>query len=190
MNTFSAYPYAAVAAVVDVDVQTGFVKIVKYCTVHDCGNVINPQIVETQHYGSVVQGLGAAIYEQILYNEEGQLVTSSLMDYKVPTVEEVPEYSSRPSGDTEPVLTSGHQRRGRNRHARAAAGFWRAPSRMPSRSSVWKFATRHTRRKEFLASSVGKPNDATGDRVAPRLLWRTRPRCDWLQRDRWTVNHA
>jgi carbon-monoxide dehydrogenase large subunit len=91
MNTFSAYPYAAVVAVVDVDVETGFIKIVKYCTVHDCGNIINPQIVETQHYGSVVQGIGAAIYEQILYNEEGQLVTASLMDYKVPTVEEVPD---------------------------------------------------------------------------------------------------
>jgi aerobic carbon-monoxide dehydrogenase large subunit len=91
MNTFSAYPYAAVVAVVDVDVETGFVKIVKYCTVHDCGNILNPQIVETQHYGSVVQGIGAAIYEQILYNEDGQLVTASLMDYKVPTVEEVPD---------------------------------------------------------------------------------------------------
>ena len=91
MNTFSTYPYAAVVAVVDVDVETGFVKIVKYCTVHDCGNMLNPQIVETQHRGSVVQGIGAAIYEQIVYDEDGQLVTASLMDYKVPTVEEVPD---------------------------------------------------------------------------------------------------
>jgi aerobic carbon-monoxide dehydrogenase large subunit len=91
MNTFSAYPYAAVVAVVDVDINTGFIKVVKYCTVHDCGNIINPQIVETQHFGSVVQGIGAAIYEQIVYNEDGQLVTASLMDYKVPTVEEVPD---------------------------------------------------------------------------------------------------
>ncbi|MGH7847209.1 MAG: xanthine dehydrogenase family protein molybdopterin-binding subunit [Candidatus Binatia bacterium] len=91
LNSFSTYPYAAVVAAVDVDVETGVLKIVKYCTVHDCGNVINPQIVETQHRGSVVQGIGAAIYEQILYDEEGQLLTASLMDYKVPTVEEVPE---------------------------------------------------------------------------------------------------
>lgn len=91
MNTFSAYPYAAVAAVVDVDIDTGFINIVKYCTVHDCGNILNPQIVETQHYGSVVQGVGAALYEQIVYDEDGQLLTSSLMDYKVPTVEEVPD---------------------------------------------------------------------------------------------------
>jgi carbon-monoxide dehydrogenase large subunit len=91
LNSFSTYPYAAVVAAVDVDVETGVVKIVKYCTVHDCGNMINPQIVETQHRGSVVQGIGAAIYEQILYDEEGQLLTASLMDYKVPTVEEVPD---------------------------------------------------------------------------------------------------
>lgn len=91
MNTFSAYPYAAIVAVVEVDIETGFIKIVKYCTVHDCGTVINPQIVETQHYGSVVQGIGGAMYEQILYDEEGQLLTSSLMDYKLPTAEEVPD---------------------------------------------------------------------------------------------------
>ncbi|HWP57027.1 MAG TPA: xanthine dehydrogenase family protein molybdopterin-binding subunit [Candidatus Acidoferrales bacterium] len=91
MNTFSTYPYAAIVAVVDVDIETGFVKIVRYCTVHDCGNIINPQIVETQHYGSVVQGIGAAIYEHIVYDDEGQLLTASLMDYKVPTVEEVPD---------------------------------------------------------------------------------------------------
>jgi len=90
MNTFSSYPYAAIVAVVDVDIQTGFVRIVKYCTVHDCGTMINPQIVETQHYGSVVQGIGGAIYEEIRYDQEGQLVTSTLMDYTIPTVKEVP----------------------------------------------------------------------------------------------------
>jgi aerobic carbon-monoxide dehydrogenase large subunit len=91
MNTFSAYPYAAIVAIVDVDIGTGFVNIVKYCTVHDCGNIINPQIVETQHFGSVIQGIGAAMYEQIVYDDDGQLATASLMDYKVPTVEEVPD---------------------------------------------------------------------------------------------------
>src|SRR5438093_3579579 len=47
MNTFSSYPYAAIVAVVDVDVEIGFIKIIRYCTVHDCGNMINPQIVDT-----------------------------------------------------------------------------------------------------------------------------------------------
>jgi carbon-monoxide dehydrogenase large subunit len=91
MNTFSSYPYAAVVAVVDVDVETGFVKIVKYFTVHDCGNMINPRIVNTQHYGCVVQGIGAALYEELVYDADGQLLTSTLMDYRLPTVQEVPE---------------------------------------------------------------------------------------------------
>ena len=91
MNTFSSYPYAAIVAVVDVDVETGFIKIIRYCTVHDCGNMINPQIVDTQQQGSIMQGIGAALYEELRYDEEGQLLTSTLMDYRLPSVEEVPE---------------------------------------------------------------------------------------------------
>lgn len=91
MNTFSSYPYAAVVAVVDVDIETGFVKIVKYCTVHDCGNMINPQIVDTQHQGSVMQGIGAALYEELRYDDDGQLLSSTFMDYHLPSAEEVPD---------------------------------------------------------------------------------------------------
>jgi carbon-monoxide dehydrogenase large subunit len=91
MNTFSSYPYAAIVACVDVDVETGFIKIVRYCTVHDCGNMINPQIVDTQQQGSIVQGIGAALYEELRYDEDGQLLTSTFMDYRLPSVEEVPD---------------------------------------------------------------------------------------------------
>jgi carbon-monoxide dehydrogenase large subunit len=91
MNTFSSYPYAGVIAVVDVDIETGFVKIVRYCTVHDCGNMINPQIVDTQQQGSIMQGIGAALYEELRYDEEGRLLSSTFMDYRLPCAEEVPE---------------------------------------------------------------------------------------------------
>jgi CO/xanthine dehydrogenase Mo-binding subunit len=91
MNTFSSYPYAAVIAVVDVDVETGMIKIVRYCTVHDCGNMINPQIVDTQQQGSIMQGIGAALYEELRYSEDGQLLSSTFMDYRLPSAEEVPE---------------------------------------------------------------------------------------------------
>ncbi|HEX2928730.1 MAG TPA: molybdopterin cofactor-binding domain-containing protein, partial [Candidatus Binatia bacterium] len=91
MNTFSSYPYAAVIAVVDVDIETGFIKIVRYCTVHDCGNMINPQIVDTQQQGSIMQGIGAALYEELRYDEDGQLLASTFMDYRLPSAEEVPE---------------------------------------------------------------------------------------------------
>jgi carbon-monoxide dehydrogenase large subunit len=91
MNTFSSYPYAAVIAVVDVDIETGMIKIVRYCTVHDCGNMINPQIVDTQQQGSIMQGIGAALYEELRYGEDGQLLSSTFMDYRLPSAEEVPE---------------------------------------------------------------------------------------------------
>lgn len=89
-NRYSTYAYAAVLAIVDVDVETGFVKPQKYYAVHDCGNMINPQIVETQYYGGTVQGIGAAMYEEIKYDDEGQLLTPTLMEYKLPTVNETP----------------------------------------------------------------------------------------------------
>src|SRR5258706_13698577 len=91
MNTFSSYPYAAVIAVVDVDVETGMIKIVKYFTVHDCGNMINPQIVDTQQQGSIMQGIGAALYEELRYDEDGQLLSSTFMVYRLPSAVEVPE---------------------------------------------------------------------------------------------------
>ena len=91
MNTFSSYPYAAVIAVVDVDIETGMVKIVRYSTVHDCGNMINPQIVDTQQQGSIMQGIGAALYEELRYDDDGQLLSSTFMDYRLPSAEEVPE---------------------------------------------------------------------------------------------------
>jgi CO/xanthine dehydrogenase Mo-binding subunit len=93
MNTFSSYPYAAVITVVDVDVETGMIKIVKYFTVHDCGNMINPQIVDTQQQGSIMQGIGAALYEELRYDADGQLLSSTFMDYRLPSVEEVPDFA-------------------------------------------------------------------------------------------------
>ncbi|MBI4214047.1 MAG: xanthine dehydrogenase family protein [Chloroflexi bacterium] len=89
-NEFSSYPYEAVIAVVDVDTETGVVEIVKYVSVHDCGNMINPRIVTTQHMGSIAQGLGTALYEEVLYDEDGKLLTGTFMDYLLPTAQEIP----------------------------------------------------------------------------------------------------
>ena len=78
------------ACIVEVDPETCMAKILKYVVVHDCGKVINPLIVEGQIHGGVAQGIGNAFYEQIVYNEEGQLLTASFMDYLIPTAMEVP----------------------------------------------------------------------------------------------------
>jgi len=75
---------------VEVDPETGMVEVQKYCVVDDCGTRLNPATVEGQTEGSVVQGLGAALLEEYVYDEEGQLLTSTFMDYLLPTVKEVP----------------------------------------------------------------------------------------------------
>lgn len=92
VGMFSSVPYDANVAMVEVDVETGQLKILKYVSVHDCGNIINPAIVEGQHRGALVHGLGGALYEEIIYNEDGQLLTENFKDYLVPGSLEVPVF--------------------------------------------------------------------------------------------------
>lgn len=79
------------AAVVEVDATTGEIHILKYVVVEDCGKVINPLVVEGQVWGGVAQGLGGAMYEHLVYDDNGQLLTASFMDYLVPSALEMPE---------------------------------------------------------------------------------------------------
>ena len=78
------------AMVVEVDPETAQVEIKRYVVVHDCGRVINPMIVEGQIQGGVAHGIGNAFYEQLVYDEEGQLLNASFMDYLLPTATDVP----------------------------------------------------------------------------------------------------
>ena len=76
---------------VDVDLQTGVVRIPRYIVVEDCGEVINPAIVEGQIRGGVAQGIGAVLYEKSTYDDEGQFQAGTFMDYLIPTAAEIPE---------------------------------------------------------------------------------------------------
>lgn len=78
------------AMIVEVDPETFTLKILKYVVVHDCGPLINPLIVEGQVHGGVAQGIGNAFYEQLVYDETGQLMNASFMDYLLPTSTDVP----------------------------------------------------------------------------------------------------
>jgi CO/xanthine dehydrogenase Mo-binding subunit len=78
------------AAVVETDPETAEIKVLRYCVVHDCGTIINPMIVEGQVHGGVGQGIGGALYERIVYDEAGQLVNASFMDFLMPYASEVP----------------------------------------------------------------------------------------------------
>jgi carbon-monoxide dehydrogenase large subunit len=84
------YASAVHVAEVEVDVGTGHVKLRRYVVAHDCGKVINPMIVEGQVHGGVAQGVGGALFEEMVYDEEGQLLTGTFMDYLVPTAMELP----------------------------------------------------------------------------------------------------
>jgi carbon-monoxide dehydrogenase large subunit len=86
----TVYPYATHACVVEVIADTGEVRVLRYVVAEDCGRVINPLIVEGQAHGAIAQGIGGTLHEELHYDEQGQLVTASLLDYLVPTAADLP----------------------------------------------------------------------------------------------------
>jgi len=93
------YPFvftnSAMAAHVEVDIETGFVKVLDFWVVEDCGRVINPRLVDEQIRGGVVQGIGGALYEECLYDDDGQLLNATMADYLVPMAAEMPDIHIR-----------------------------------------------------------------------------------------------
>ena len=79
------------ASYVEVDPDTGFVRLLKHWCVEDCGTVINPMLVDEQIRGGIVQGIGAALYEECLYGPDGQLLNGNMADYLVPMAGEMPD---------------------------------------------------------------------------------------------------
>jgi len=92
------WAFGAHACVVEVDVETGEVRLLAYAAVHDCGQPINPAVVEGQLHGGIVQGIGTALTEELVYDERGQLLTASLMDYGLPKADQVPALEVVPLG--------------------------------------------------------------------------------------------
>jgi carbon-monoxide dehydrogenase large subunit len=88
----STYSSGAHAAVVEVDPETGLVKILRYVAVDDCGTVINPMIVEGQVHGGIAHGIGNALLEEVVYDDAGQLMTGTLMEYALPRAADVPPF--------------------------------------------------------------------------------------------------
>jgi CO/xanthine dehydrogenase Mo-binding subunit len=90
-----AYPFAFTngvqASYLDVDIRTGEVRLLKHWCVEDCGTVINPQLVDEQIRGGIVQGIGAALFEHCLYDSDGQMLNANMMDYLVPMAGEMPD---------------------------------------------------------------------------------------------------
>jgi aerobic carbon-monoxide dehydrogenase large subunit len=87
------FPFGTHVCVVEVDEETGQVHLLRYVAVDDCGNQVNPLVVEGQVHGGIVQGLAQALFEEAVYDENGNLLTSTLADYLVPSAAELPSFT-------------------------------------------------------------------------------------------------
>ncbi|MBV9471854.1 MAG: molybdopterin-dependent oxidoreductase [Solirubrobacterales bacterium] len=101
------FPFGAHACVVDVDAETGKVKVVRYVAVDDCGKAINPLLIEGQVHGGVVHAIGQALYERVHYDESGQLITGTFVDYALPTAAELPSFELDRTETPSPVNSLG-----------------------------------------------------------------------------------
>ncbi len=101
------FPFGAHICVVEIDTETGDVSIPKYVAVDDCGNIINPLLVRGQVHGGIAQGLGQALFEEAVYDENGQLITGELMDYAIPKASHLPVYITDHTCTPSPVNPMG-----------------------------------------------------------------------------------
>jgi len=141
------------AVVVETDPETAEVRILRYCVVHDCGRLINPRIVEGQIHGGVAQGVGGALYERLVYDEHGQLLNASFMDFLMPYASEVPTVETDHLETPSPLNPLGVKGAGEAGVIPGAAVFAAAISdaeglwidRMPiSPSELWELRRRQT----------------------------------------------
>jgi carbon-monoxide dehydrogenase large subunit len=101
------FPFGAHACVVDVDGETGNVDVVRYVAIDDCGPAINPNLIDGQIHGGVVHGIGQALFERIHYDENGQLITGSFVDYALPSAADVPSFETDRTETPSPVNSLG-----------------------------------------------------------------------------------
>jgi aerobic carbon-monoxide dehydrogenase large subunit len=97
------FPFGTHVCVVEIDKETGDTRIVKYVAVDDCGKVINPLLVDGQIHGGIVQSIGQALYEEVVYDDQGQLVTGELMDYALPKASQLPWFETDRTETPSPV---------------------------------------------------------------------------------------
>jgi carbon-monoxide dehydrogenase large subunit len=101
------FPFGAHVAIVEVDPETGQVKILRYVAVDDVGRVINPMIVDGMVHGGIAQGVGQALWEHGIYADDGQLLTATMMDYALPKADQLPMYESDRTVTPSPVNVLG-----------------------------------------------------------------------------------
>ena len=101
--TGRTFPFGAHIALVEIDRESGELNVLRYLAVDDCGPLINPQLVEGQVIGGLAQGFGQALGEAIVYDDNGQLLTGSMMDYSVPKADLMPTIETAHTVTPSPV---------------------------------------------------------------------------------------
>ncbi len=105
INSSAVYGFLIDIVKLAVDIETGQIRILDYTTVHDAGTLLNPLLAQGQIYGGIAFGIGSALYEELVYDNNGQLLTGSLMDYFVPTISEMPKHLKLSHHSTPTELT-------------------------------------------------------------------------------------
>ena len=121
VRMYPCYSFEAHIPLVEIDRQTGQVKILEYFIGHDCGTMINPDIVHGMVYGGIAHGIGAALYEIFAYNDDGQLLTGTFMDYLLPSVHEIPDIKMVDHSTPSPLTSMGQKGTGEGGYLGAPA---------------------------------------------------------------------
>ena len=154
------YPYGAYIAVVDIDPDTGHVTVRRFIAVDDCGVRINPMVVDGQIHGGLAEGIGIALMEVLTFDEEGNCLNSSFMDYLIPTALETSRLRARRDGHAVPAPPARGQGRRRVAERRVAAGDRQRGDRRAARDA------RRRPRRHALHSGSCLGGDAGASRAA------------------------
>ena len=163
----NTYPFGCHISMLEIDRETGEPKLLKLVAVDDAGNLINPLIVEGQIHGGLAQGIGQAMIEEAVYNDDGQLLTGSFMDYAMPRATDFPRFELYATVTPTPVNPLGAKGVRRSRHARLDAVHRDGGGRRAER--IRREAHRHdAAARKAVAHHPGRPG------VIPTLRLRTR----------------
>ena len=166
------FPFGSYICVVDIDKGTGQVAVRRFVAVDDCGNIINPMIVEGQIHGGLTMGLAPALYEEISYDEIGNVQGGSFIDYLVPTAVETPRWETDKTCTPSPHHPLGAKGVGESATVGAPAAIANAVV-----DALWHLGVRHvdipiTPPKVWALLKAAVPSVSTFLRAALRLVWR------------------
>jgi carbon-monoxide dehydrogenase large subunit len=121
-----SFPFGCHVAVVEVDVETGAVELLQHVAVDDCGRVINPMLAAGQVHGGIAQGVAQALFEQVVYDSDGNPITTTFIDYAVPSAAELPSFAVSHTETRTPRNPLGAKGIGESGTTGATAAVWNA----------------------------------------------------------------